>query len=96
MIKIEKEIFNSDIQRLMNQIWKLIPMKEEDEDWETHLKIILEELYGLQNIFIDLNFLILLSKLEGLFSPVCDDFIIYRKTVFRCMTILGKLKFKNE
>ena len=26
-----------DLKRLINQLWKLIPMKENDEDWINHL-----------------------------------------------------------
>ena len=33
--------------------------------------------------------LALLSKLEGLTSKVCDDFMIYRKAVFRCIDLVG-------
>ena len=80
-----------DITRLINQLWKLIPMKENDENWKMHLNVVIEELIGLNIIFNNqLDLLILLSKLEGLTSEICEDFMIYRKTVFRCIDLLAK------
>ena len=77
------------MKRLINQLWKLIPMRDNEEDWETHLKTILEEITGLVRIYNNkVEGLILLSKLEGLTSPTCEDFMIYRKTVFRCIDLL--------
>lgn len=77
-------------QRLINQLWKLIPMREHDEDWNSHLIVLIEEISGLIKIYRDnVNGLILLSKLEGLASDVCTDFMLYRKTVFRCIDLLA-------
>lgn len=90
------EIVKQDRTRLINQLWKLIPMRENDEDWEEHLKTMIEEISGLSEIFQNkVEGLILLSKLEGLTSDVCDDFMVYRKTVFRCIELLGKV-LKDE
>lgn len=65
-------------------------MRENGEDWATHLNIVIEEVSGLVKVFKDKpEGLILLSKLEGLTSNVCEnDFMIYRKTVFRCIDLL--------
>jgi hypothetical protein len=52
--------------------------------------VVIEEISGLHEIFDELDLLILLSKLEGLKSSVCEDFMIYRKTVFRCIDLLAK------
>ena len=71
-------------------------MRQNEEDWEGHLKVIIEEICGLSEIYQNnLDFLILLSKLEGLTSSVCEDFMLYRKTVFRCIDLLTKV-FSNE
>lgn len=67
-------------------------MRENQEDWQTHLKVVIEEIYGLGKVLrLDVSFLILLSKLEGLESDVCNDFMIYRKTVFRCIEIFARV-----
>ena len=90
--EIDDAIVKVDIKRLVNQIWKLIPMRENGEGWEVQLAVIIEEISGLHKIFSNkLDFLILLSKLEGLTSEVCNDFMIYRKTVFRCIDLLSKV-----
>lgn len=87
-----KDTLTFDKKRIINQLWKLIPMRENQEDWQTHLKVVIEEIYGLGKVLrLDVSFLILLSKLEGLESDVCNDFMIYRKTVFRCIEIFARV-----
>lgn len=76
--------------RLINQLWKLIPMRENDEDWNEHLKVITEELVGLVRLYSkNKTGLTLVSKLEGL--QVCDEFMLYRKTVFTCIDLVGQV-----
>ena len=82
----------ADHQRLINQLWKLIPMRENGEDWISQLIILIEEIVGLAELYCDKpEGLILLSKLEGLTSDVCEDFMVYRKTIFRCIELLGQV-----
>ena len=89
-IGFPREVKEQDAKRLINQLWKLIPMRENNEDWMSHLTVIIEELTGLIEIYKNkVEGLILLSKLEGLTSDVCDDFMVYRKTVFRCIDLLS-------
>lgn len=95
-INFSQEAKDNDKQRLINQLWKLIPMRENGEDWESHLIILLEELAGLSNIYKDKEEgLILLSKLEGLTSIQSRDFMVYRKTIFRCIDLVAEV-FQNE
>lgn len=83
-----------DINRLTNQLWKLIPMRENDESWESQLETVIIELVGLNKLLnIDEQYLILLSKLEGL-RIVHVDFTIYRKTVFECISLLRNIKYE--
>lgn len=74
--------------RLTNQLWKLIPMKENEEDWQKQLDTVIIEISGLNEIaIIDPLLLQLLSKLEGL--RVEDvNFELYRKTVFEAISLL--------
>lgn len=87
------ESINKNIIRLTNQLWKLIPMFENEEDWGKQLNTVIIEIAGLNEIFI-LNplFLQILSKLEGLKVTPEVDFSIYRKTVFECINLLQELK----
>lgn len=53
--------------RLTNQLWKLIPMKEHEEDWEKQLDTVVLELTGMNEVLvINATLMQLLSKLEGL------------------------------
>lgn len=91
-IEFTAEARQQDLQRLINQLWKLIPMRENNENWKLHLNTMIEEISGLAEIYRDNpDGLILLSKLEGLTSKVCEDFMIYRKTVFRCIDLLSQV-----
>ena len=81
-----------DKERLVNQLWKLIPMRENEEDWNTQLLVLIEEIVGLAELYRDKpEGLILVSKLEGLGTEACEDFMVYRKTVFRCIELLTKV-----
>ena len=91
---INKESVKMDINRLTNQLWKLIPMRENEENWESQLETVIIELVGLREIFnIDEKFLVLLSKLEGL-KNLETDFQIYRKTVFESISLLREIKYE--
>lgn len=96
-INFPLETKEQDLKRLINQLWKLIPMRENEEDWESHLKTVIEEIAGLVEIYKNnVEGLILLSKLEGLNSEVCEDFMVYRKTVFRCIDLLAQVIRDDE
>ena len=76
------------IMRLTNQLWKLIPMKENEEDWQKQLDTVILEITGMNKILIFTpNLLSLLSKLEGL-KEVEISFQLYRKTVFESISLL--------
>ena len=92
-IKFNSDVIEKNIVRLTNQLWKLIPMRENEEDWKKQLNTVIIEVAGLGEIFKqEPQFLQLLSKLQGLII-VETDFQIYRKTVFEAIGILrGCLK----
>ena len=88
--EFSKELVAADKKRLVNQLWKLIPMREKDEDWKKQLSVVCIEISGLNKIFVsDLSFLILLSKLEGLEDA--KEFSDYRRTVFEAIGLLGDM-----
>lgn len=94
IIVIPTEIVESDINRLTNQLWKLIPMRENEENWKSQLDTVIVELAGLQELSMNQmneKFLILLSKLEGL-KLMDISFQVYRKTVFECISLLRELR----
>lgn len=94
-IKIREEDCNKNVQRLTNQLWKLIPMREHEEDWGKQLETVILEIVGLDEIFIGPSFIQLLSKLEGLRKEDID-FEFYRKTIFECISLLRGINFNGE
>lgn len=65
-------------------------MRENEENWRKQLDSVLVELRGLHKMFGgELDFLILLSKLEGLVEV--DDLITYRSTVFSVISLMTEL-----
>lgn len=97
-IKYNIEINDTDIKnnlkRLTNQIYKLLPVREENEDWKTPLITIIEEIGGMSRLLIghQETLFSLLCKLEGLFIlDKQDDFYSYRRTIFECLSIVNSI-----
>ena len=66
---IENEAIKANLKRLTNQIYKLLPTWEEALDWHKPLATIIEEIAGMDRLFLDHHKILfsLLCKLEGLF-----------------------------
>lgn len=90
MFEFSKEDIDVNVRRLTNQLWKLIPMREHNEDWPKQLDTVIIEIAGLNEILIHPQFLQLLCKLEGL-KVQETNFELYRKTVFECISLLQEL-----
>ena len=86
-----EEDIHKNIQHLTNQLWKLIPMREHNEDWQKQLDTVIIEIAGLNEIFMGPTFLQLLSKLEGL-KVAETTFELYRKTVFECISLIQEIR----
>ncbi len=95
-ININNLIIHDRLQNLINQIYKLLPSREQGTDWEKPLQTILEELAGMQRLMncgYSEIFFPLLNKLEGLYSLVKDeDFLCYRRTIFECLGLMNELQ----
>lgn len=89
-INVKQEDFSKNIYRLTNQLWKLIPMREHEEDWQKQLETVILEIVGCNEFFTGNIFLQLISKLEGLRVQE-TDFELYRKTVFESINLLQGL-----
>lgn len=93
-IYIDNEAIITNLKRLINQIYKLLPSREEGLDWKKPLATIMEELSGMSELFLDHHniFFSLLCKLEGLFILIGEnDFFTFRKTIFECLNIINEL-----
>lgn len=83
---------DKNVKRLTNQLWKLIPMRENEEDWRKQLDTVTLEVVGLNEIFLSFpQFLQLLSKLEGLQESEDVEFDLYRKTIFEAINLLQEI-----
>lgn len=92
---IENTSIDLELKKLTNQIYRLLPTREEGGDWKKPLGTIQEELVGMCDIlFLQHDILFpLVCKLEGLYSLVEEeDFMRYRATIFECLGLLGELK----
>ena len=49
-INFPLETKEQDLKRLINQLWKLIPMRENEEDWINHLNTMIEEISSLTDL----------------------------------------------
>ena len=86
------EVINKNVKSLTNQLWKLIPMRENQEDWQKQLDTVRLEVAGLNEIFLSYpQFLQLLSKIEGLQALEDSDFDLYRKTIFESINLLQEI-----
>ena len=91
-VDIPEESVRKVVSRLTNQLWKLIPMREHDEDWPKQLDTVIIEIAGFGEVFSNPHFLQLLIKLEGL-KKVDMNFELYRKTVFESISLLQGLSY---
>lgn len=93
---INNQVIIQRIKNLINQIYKLLPVREQGADWQKPLQTILEELAGMQRLIkIDNQglFFLLINKLEGLYELTQEkDFQCYRRTIFECLTLMNELK----
>ena len=91
-IVFSKEEIKNEILRLTNQLWKLIPMWENNEDWQKQLNTVIIDIAGKDEIFLhNSHFLQLLSKLEGIRVLEEIEFNIYRKTIFECINLINEV-----
>lgn len=93
-MNIESNAIILDLKRLTNQIYKLLPNREERIDWETPLNTIMEELSGMDRMLIDHHNILfpIVCKLEGLFTLTNEeDFFSFRRTIFECLSLMNTL-----
>lgn len=94
-LDISAEAFSVNLQRLTNQIYKLLPIREEGADWQKPLETTVEELAGMSRLFFDQQPLLLqlICKLEGLFIfQETSQFMQYRRCIFECLNLLGDFR----
>lgn len=94
-VDIDNSAIVSILKKITNQIYKLLPMREEGGDWQKPLETIIEELAGMDRMLDKQHeiYATLLFKLEGLFILNEDkDFQLYRRIIFECLSLCGSIK----
>ncbi len=97
-IEVDDSVILDRLKNLINQIYKLLPIREEGSDWQKPLETIIEEFAGMQRLmnsgYPEIYFP-LLNKLEGLYSLTQEeDFSYYRRIIFECLSLLNTLQDK--
>lgn len=84
----------TNLKRLLNQVYKLLPLREENSDWHKPLETIIEEFAGMNIVLIGKHEILfqLLCKLQGLLEEDAEDnFSLYRRVIFDCLNLIGQL-----
>lgn len=88
--KFSSDAWKYNNTRLTNQIFKLLPMYEENEEWEKQQQTIILELHGYNDMFVNNpSFMVLIAKLFALSHA--EDKMIFRKLVFEAITELKSI-----
>ena len=93
-IEVDDAAILSNLDRVGNRIFKLLPDREEGKDWETSLRNLIIEVGGMGSLLSDhVDFFHLLCKMESLLSlNKKDDFMDFRKSIFECLNLVKKVK----
>lgn len=85
-----------NLNRITGQIYKLLPMKEEHQEYLKPLETIYIELLGFSSLLpSEQELLSLVCKLKGLHKEGENiEFSLYRRTIFECCNILNQITKK--
>ena len=81
------EVYQAYQNKLKNKLFGLLCEFEKGREWEDFLDAILIELYGYDESLKTINYYILYFKLSSLRYLKYEYF---RKTIFDCMSLIGK------
>lgn len=95
---IEGECFENYLQGLTGEFYKLLPIFENEHDtFKSHLNSLLIEMKGVESlvkrIHYDRNFMKLIGTIQFFIDNECDHKTV-KKEVFKCTSIIGKIKTK--
>ena len=97
-INVDKEMLRRRLSTLVNQFYKILPIKESGEPTlQKYMLSLQREMLGCQYLIIalqyDERYLTLMSILQYLIEVDCDVDVV-RSEVFKCISILKKLSEK--
>jgi len=93
-LKFDSDAVKQNIDRITNQIFKLLPIREEGGDWKSLLQNLILEIAGMDALWVDqVELFSLLCKMESLLMlDGKDDFLAFRKLIFECLTLMSNIK----
>ena len=94
-ITVHQNTIENSFKRIINQVYKLLPLREEGKNWEKPLRTIIEQLAGMSRLIGDQDqlYFSILCKMEGLFSLSNDsDMQEYRRIILELLGLLNTLR----
>ena len=94
-IEVDLQSIENNLKRIINQVYKLLPLREQHQDWQKPLETIIEQLTGMSDVLVKEEelFFSILCKMKGLFSLNDEsDMVIYRRTILEILSLLNTLK----
>lgn len=92
---IDKEAFDNNLKRIINQTYKLLPLRQEQKDWKKPLQTLMEEMIGMKQLVKgqDQLFFMILCKMRGLFQLNSEkDMFLYRRVILELLSLLSSVK----
>ena len=74
---------------MVKNIFKILPLKEEEKDWHKYLEGLLIEFNGMDMLLEEVNLMALIAKLEGLKDV--EEHELFRKVIFDCIDLVKKV-----
>ena len=93
-IDIDNVAIKNTLKKLTNQLYKLLPSREEGLDWEKPLTTLIEEMAGMERLIQEYqeDLFLIYCKMEGLFILTKEeDFMLYRRTIFACLGLINNI-----
>lgn len=93
-MEVDDSVIQSNLERIVGQIFRLLPAREEGKDWIKPLETLIIEIAGMADLVGDRESLFtLLCKLDGLLVKKDDiDFMLFRRTIFETCNLANEVK----
>lgn len=92
-LEVDPRNIKENLSRIGNQIYKALCLREEDAEWKKPLETLSVELLGMHALFPEqLQLFSLVCKIQGILSDEQMDFMLYRRTIFECCSLVNKIK----
>lgn len=94
-VEVNTSTLGENLERIRGQIFRCLPVYEEDGEWRKPLETLVVELLGIHSLFPEIkDLLALICKLEGLRVGTEEeiDFMLYRRTIFEACGLIDKVK----